>query len=129
MADDGGNSDGGQVPPPPRSARAKPKPRFHNEDLVTMINDLKDKKDAVGKAIEIESALCDDIQAKIDEEKKRLQHCECRLSKLQQSEEAYGRMVKEAEAAYMKIQESSETLMHVLKRESKSIQKDLVGHI
>lgn len=125
MADDGGNSDGGQVPP--RSARAKSKPRFHNEDLVTMINDLKDKKDALAKEIEIESAKRDDFQAKIDEEKKRLQHCECRLSKLQQSNEAYARMVNEAEAAYTKIQESSETLMHVLKRESKSIQKDLAA--
>jgi Sjoegren syndrome nuclear autoantigen 1 len=127
MADDGGNSDGGQVPP--RSTRAKPKPRFHNEDLVTMINDLKMKRDAVGKEIEIESAKRDDIQTKIDEEKKRLQHCECRLKRLQQSNEAYARMVNEAEAAYMKIQESSETLLHVLKRESKSIQKDLAGHI
>ncbi len=124
MADDGGNS-GGQVPP--RSARAKPKPRFYNEDLVTMINDLKDKKDAVAKEIEIESAKRDDMQAKIDGEKKRLQHCECRLSTLKQSNEAYARMVNEAEAAYMKIQESSETLLHVLKRESKSIQKDLAG--
>ena len=122
MADDGGNSG--------RSARAKPKPRFHNEDLFTMINDLKDKQDAVAKEIEIESAKRDDIQTKIDEEKKRLQHCECRLSKLHQSNEAYARMVNEAEAAYyMKIQESSETLMHVLKRESKSIQKDLAGQI
>lgn len=119
--------DGGQVPP--RSARAKPKPRFYNEDLVSLINDIKDKQDAVRKEIEIESEKRDDIQAKIDEEKKRLQHCECRLSKLQQTNEAYARMVNEAEAAYMKIQESSETLMHVLKRESKSIQKDLAGHI
>ena len=126
MADDGGNS-GGQVPP--RSARAKPKPRFHNEDLVSMINDLKDEKDAVAKEIEIESAKRDDMHVKIDEEKKRLQHCECRLSKLHQSNEAFARMVNEAEAAYMKIQESSETLLHVLKRESKSIQKDLAGHI
>jgi len=125
MADDGGNSDGGQVPP----ARAKPKPRFHNEDLVTMINALKDKQDAVGKEIGIESAKRDDIQAKIDKEKHRLQHCECRLSKLKQSNDAFTRMIDEAEAAYTKIQESSETLMHVLKRESKSIQKDLAGHI
>lgn len=119
--------DGGQVPP--RSARAKPKPRFYNEDLVSLINDIKDKQDAVGKEIEIESEKRDDIQAKIDEEKKRLQHCECRLSKLQQTNEAYARMVNEAEAAYMKIQESSETLMHVLKRESKSIQKDLNNQV
>ncbi|KAL7457432.1 hypothetical protein ACHAWC_009000 [Mediolabrus comicus] len=126
MADDDGNS-GGQVPP--RSARAKPKPRFHNEDLVSLIDDLKMKRDAVGKEIEIESAKRDDIQSKIDEEKQRLQHCECRLSKLHQSNDAFTRMIDEAEAAYTKIQESSETLMHVLKRESKSIQKDLAGHI
>ena len=45
--------------------------------------------------------------------------------KLQSSNEAYAKMVKEAEAAYKKIEESSQTLLHVMKRESRVIQKDL----
>eukprot|EP00985_Skeletonema_marinoi_P029492 scaffold28017_cov132-Skeletonema_marinoi.AAC.1 len=97
-----------------------------------MINDLKKKKhlfvvpptparlphqDAVGREIEIESRKRDEVQSRIDEEKMRLMHCETRLSKLQSSNEAYAKMVKEAEAAYKKIEESSQTLLHVMKRE------------
>eukprot|EP00984_Skeletonema_dohrnii_P019332 scaffold9209_cov108-Skeletonema_dohrnii-CCMP3373.AAC.4 len=104
-------------------------PRNYNEDLVNMINDLKKRKDAVGKEIEMESRKRDEIQSRIDEEKMRLMHCETRLSKLQSSNEAYAKMVKEAEAAYKKIEESSQTLLHVMKRESKVIQKDLNGGV
>ena len=84
-------------------------------------------QDAVGREIEIESRKRDEVQSRIDEEKMRLMHCETRLSKLQSSNEAYAKMVKEAEAAYKKIEESSQTLLHVMKRESKVIQKDLNG--
>eukprot|EP00985_Skeletonema_marinoi_P001990 scaffold810_cov127-Skeletonema_marinoi.AAC.1 len=74
-------------------------------------------QDAVGREIEIESRKRDEVQSRIDEEKMRLMHCETRLSKLQSSNEAYAKMVKEAEAAYKKIEESSQTLLHVMKRE------------
>jgi DNA repair ATPase RecN len=75
----------------------------------------------------MESRKRDEIQCRIDEEKKRLSQCESRLSKLESSNEAYAKMVKEAEVAYKKIEESSMTLLHVMKRESKAIQKDLSG--
>jgi hypothetical protein len=75
----------------------------------------------------MESRKRDEIQCRIDEEKKRLSHCEARLSKLELSNEACAKMVKEAEDAYKKIEESSLTLLHVMKRESKAIQKDLTG--
>jgi sjoegren syndrome nuclear autoantigen 1 len=133
-------------------AESKP-PRNYNEDLINSIKDLKRRKvrgvaphfstisflirvaslsrsclkDAVGKEIEIETRKQNEIQCRIDEEKKRLSHCEARLSKLQSSNEAYANTIKEADAAYSKILESSQTLLHVMKRESKVIQKSYSG--
>ena len=94
-----------------------------------MINDLKRKKEAVGKEVENETKLRDEIRLRIEQEQKRVEVCEARLSKLQSSNEAYAKMVKEAEAAYKKIEQSSQTLLHVMKRESKVIEKDLSGEI
>lgn len=108
---------------------SKPPRRNYNEDLVNMINDLKRRKEAVGTEIENESRKRDEIQCRIDQEQKRLSHCEARLSKLQSSNEAYAKMVKEAEAAYKKIEQSSQTLLHVMKREQKVIEKDLTGEV
>jgi Sjoegren syndrome nuclear autoantigen 1 len=110
------------------SMEATPKPaRNYNEELVVMINDLKAKRDNVGKEIEIESRKRNEILAKIDEESKRMALCETRLSKLQQVNQAYTQMVDDAEAAYKKIEESSQTLLHVMKRENKAIQNELTG--
>ncbi len=63
----------------------------------------------------------------IDEENVRLFQCEAHLSKLESSNDAYAKMLKEAEDAYKKIEQSSQTLLHVMRRESKVIQKDLAG--
>ena len=103
--------------------------RNYNEDLVNMINDLKRKKEAVGKEMEKETKLRNEIQLRIDQEQKRLVLSEARLSKLESSNQAYAKMVKEAEAAYKKIEQSSQTLLHVMKRESKVIEKDLSGEV
>lgn len=103
--------------------------RNYNEDLVNMINDLKRKKEAVGKEIENETRLRDEIQSRIDQEQKRLVLSEARLSKLESSNQAYAKILKEAEAAYKKIEQSSQTLLHVMKRESKVIEKDLSGEV
>ena len=50
-----------------------------------MLNDLRRRKDAVGKEIENESRKRDEIRSRIDEENVRLSHCEAHLSKLQSS--------------------------------------------
>ncbi|KAL3157594.1 Sjoegren syndrome nuclear autoantigen 1 [Trebouxia sp. C0010 RCD-2024] len=67
----------------------------HNNELVKCIEDLREKREEVQKQIR-------------DEEAEK--------SKLQQD-------LQETEGAYIKILESSQTLLTVLKRESVSIQK------
>ena len=54
-----------------------------------------------------------------------------RLSRINESlarkiaaRESYDRTLHESESAYMKILESSQTLLHVLKRESVNLSKD-----
>jgi Sjoegren syndrome nuclear autoantigen 1 len=42
-----------------------------------------------------------------------------------QARNEYDKTIQETEAAYMKILESSQTLMHVLKREATNMQKAL----
>lgn len=106
---------------------SKEAPRNYNEDLVNMLNDLKRRKADIGKELEDEQRRRDEIRARIDEEQERLFQCEAHLSKLESSNNAYAKMLKDAEDAYKKIEQSSQTLLHVMRRESKVIQKDLAG--
>lgn len=55
----------------------------------------------------MESRKRDEIQCRIDEEKKRLSQCEARLSKLESSNEAYAKMLKEAEVATKRLRKAA----------------------
>ncbi len=55
--------------------------------------------------------------------KDRLTRVDEMLSRKTQARDEYDRTIQETEAAYMKILESSQTLLHVLKRESTQLSK------
>ena len=53
----------------------------------------------------------------------RLQKLNESLTRKQQARNEYDKTIQETEAAYMKILESSQTLLHVLKRESVNLSR------
>jgi len=84
---------------------------------------LKEKREEVNRQI-----------LKDEEEKAKIQHdlrilteklssINTSLTKKLAAREEYDKTIKETEAAYMKILESSQTLLHVLKKESVSLTK------
>jgi sjoegren syndrome nuclear autoantigen 1 len=76
----------------------------YNNELVKCIEDLREKREDINKQI-----------LKDEEEKAKIQRD---LSSLT---DEYDRTIQETESAYMKILESSQTLLQVLKRESVSL--------
>ena len=95
----------------------------YNNQLVKCIEEMREKMDAVKKKI-----------TKLEEEKKKttenitnltqqLSTIEDTLVKNITAKNKYAQTIQETEAAYMKILESSQTLLHVLKREQTKIGK------
>lgn len=95
----------------------------YNNELVRSIEDLREKREELNRQIS-----CD------EDEKKRITHeltmLTERLQKLNEglirkttARNEYDKTIQETEAAYMKILESSQTLMHVLKREAVNLNK------
>jgi len=95
----------------------------YNNQLVKCIDEMREKMDTVTKKI-----------AKLEEEKSKITEnittltgqlttVEETLVKNINAKEKYAQTIQETEAAYMKILESSQTLLHVLKREQTKIGK------
>ena len=95
----------------------------YNNELVKCIEDMREKREEVNKQIlkeEEEKAkiqkdlsILTDRQSKINES----------LTRKVQARNEYDKTIQETEAAYMKILESSQTLLHVLKRETVNLTK------
>ena len=96
----------------------------YNNELVKCIEDMREKREEVNKQIlkeEEEKAkiqkdlsILTDRQSKINES----------LTGKVQARNEYDKTIQETEAAYMKILESSQTLLHVLKRETVNLTKN-----
>jgi len=95
----------------------------YNNQLVKCIDEMREKRDTVAKKI-----------AKLEEEKQKitkniaslttqLGNVEDLLTKNIKARDKYEQTIQETETAYMKILESSQTLLHVLKREQSKISK------
>ena len=90
--------------------------------MVKCIEDLREKREEVNRQI-----LKEEEKAKIQKDLSiltdRLQKLNESLTRKQQARNEYDKTIQETEAAYMKILESSQTLLHVLKRESVNLTK------
>jgi Sjoegren syndrome nuclear autoantigen 1 len=95
----------------------------YNNELVKCIEDLREKRESVNKDIlraeEEKAKIQKDLSILTD----RLQRLNEDLTRKQQARNEYDKTIQETEAAYMKILESSQTLLHVLKRESVNLTK------
>lgn len=90
----------------------------YNNELVKCIEDLCTKRDELQKQILNEEEEKSKIQNDIRILSERLAKINESLAKKIASRNEYDKTIAETEAAYMKILESSQTLLHVLKKET-----------
>ncbi|KAL4219296.1 Sjoegren syndrome nuclear autoantigen 1 [Mactra antiquata] len=95
----------------------------YNNELVKCINDLCGKRDELHKSILQEEEEKAKLQNDIRILTERLAKVNESLSKKMASRNEFDRTIAETEGAYMKILESSQTLLNVLKRESHSLRE------
>ena len=111
--------------PPSRDthARARSVGADASPSLHTGIEDLREKREAVNTAILKEEEEKAKIQKDLSILTDRLSKINEALARRVMARNEYDKTIQETEAAYMKILESSQTLLHVLKRETVNLTK------
>ena len=95
----------------------------YNNELVKCIEDLREKREEVVRQILKDEEEKAKIQKDLSILTDRLGRINESLMKKGAARNEYDKTIQETEAAYMKILESSQTLLNVLKRESISLGK------
>eukprot|EP00617_Octactis_speculum_P010716 CAMPEP_0185779618 /NCGR_PEP_ID=MMETSP1174-20130828/96399_1 /TAXON_ID=35687 /ORGANISM="Dictyocha speculum, Strain CCMP1381" /LENGTH=162 /DNA_ID=CAMNT_0028468829 /DNA_START=45 /DNA_END=534 /DNA_ORIENTATION=+ len=95
----------------------------YNNDLVKCIEDLREKREEVNRTILSEEEEKAKIQKDLSILTDRLSKINEGLSRKVVARNEYDKTIQETEGAYMKILESSQTLLHVLKRETVNLTK------
>jgi Sjoegren syndrome nuclear autoantigen 1 len=95
----------------------------YNNELVKCIEDLREKREEINRIILREEEEKAKIQRDLSVLSDRLTTINESLAKKISARSEYDRTIQETEAAYMKILESSQTLLQVLKRETVSLVK------
>ena len=95
----------------------------YNNELVKCIEDLREKREEVNRQILKEEEEKAKIQKDLSLLTDRLSKINESLARKVQARNEYDKTIQETEAAYIKILESSQTLLHVLKRESVNLSK------
>ncbi|CAE7586742.1 DIP13 [Symbiodinium sp. KB8] len=99
----------------------------YNNELVKSIEDLREKREELNRQILKEEEDKAKIQKELSILTDRLQKINESLVRKTQARNEYDKTIQETEAAYMKILESSQTLLHVLKRETVNLTKKKSG--
>ena len=96
----------------------------YNNELVKCIEDLCSKRDDLHRQITTEEDERNKVQNDIRILTERLAKINESLSRKLAARNEYDRTISETEAAYMKIIENSQSLLHVLKKEVKRDEED-----
>ncbi|KAK9822486.1 hypothetical protein WJX81_001071 [Elliptochloris bilobata] len=100
----------------------------HNNELVTCIEELREKREALQVQIRDEELEKSKIQQDLQVLTKRLSHINESLQRKVLAREEYDKVIQETESAYVKILESSQTLLTILKKESANIARKRQPH-
>jgi len=93
----------------------------YNNELVRCIEDLREKREQVNKSILKEEREKQAVQKDLKALTDKLHRLNESIAQKTAARNDYDKTIQETEAAYMKILESSQTLLKVLKRESHSL--------
>jgi len=94
-----------------------------DRQLCAGIEDLREKREEINKQISSDEQEKTKIQNDLAVLTKRLSQLNDKLAREVASRNEYDKTIQETEAAYLKILESSQTLLTVLKRESVNMTK------
>ena len=95
----------------------------YNQELKASISRLQSKREALQRQIGKEEDEAFSLQKEIESLADKLKTINDGIAKKKGTRDEYDRTIAEVTAAYSKIVESSQTLLHVLKRETKSLNK------
>lgn len=100
----------------------------YNNQLVSCLEELKEQRDELNRQISREEEEKSLIQRELAALSEKLLRVDGKfysdsLKRKLQARNEYDRTIQETEAAYLKILESSQTLLQVLKREGLSLAK------
>ncbi|OMJ85370.1 hypothetical protein SteCoe_13344 [Stentor coeruleus] len=95
----------------------------YNNQLISCLEELKDHRTSLDTQIEKEMGEKSAIEREISELTARLSQINESLSKKLITKQEYDKAISETEGAYLKILESSQTLLHVLKRETVNLSR------
>eukprot|EP00300_Choanocystis_sp_HF-7_P041957 c8737_g2_i1.p2 GENE.c8737_g2_i1~~c8737_g2_i1.p2 ORF type:complete len:118 (-),score=41.31 c8737_g2_i1:16-345(-) len=96
----------------------------YNNELVKSIEELRDKREHIARAILKEEEEKAKIQNDLRILTERLSRLNDSISRKIAVRNSYDSCLSESEAAYSAILTSSQTLLHVLKRESVNLSKE-----
>ena len=96
-------------------------------DLVKILESLEGSRDEIDTQINTEQAEKDEIENNIEAFNVELQNIEDALKKKYSALEDYNKAIEESEGAFNKIVESSQTLLHVTKKEKNTLAKKKVA--
>eukprot|EP01039_Chlorochromonas_danica_P001055 gene1055-1143_t len=95
----------------------------YNNELVKCIEDLRERRNELTRQIVKDEEAKGKIQQDLALLTKKLADITDELARKNQTLNEYNRTIQETEAAYMKILESSQTLLQVLRRETGALAK------
>ncbi|XP_075690965.1 microtubule nucleation factor SSNA1 [Rhinoderma darwinii] len=95
----------------------------YNNELVKCIEDLCSKRDELNRQIQQEEEEKNKLQNDIRILTEKLSRVNESLARKMASRNEFDKTIAETQAAYMKILESSQTLLNVLKRETGNLGK------
>ena len=92
----------------------------YNNELVQCLEDLRNKRESLNNII-IEEEKKSEILKRLELLKDELSKIDDSLNNKLKERDNFDHTIEETEAAYNKILESSQTLLHVLKRETMNL--------
>ncbi|XP_073414376.1 microtubule nucleation factor SSNA1 [Dendrobates tinctorius] len=95
----------------------------YNNELVKCVEDLCSKRDELNRQIQQEEEEKNKLQNDIRILTEKLSRVNESLARKMASRNEFDKTIAETQAAYMKILESSQTLLNVLKREAGNLVK------
>ena len=98
-----------------------------NDELVKMMNNITAQKDEISSLIEQEEKEKAELEMQMNAISEKIEKLEGSLKKKRDTSDQYAETIQNTQDAFNKILESSQTLLHVLKKEGSQLHKKKVA--
>lgn len=95
----------------------------YNNELVRCLEELCERRQRLEKEIDRDMKEKQTLDSQMAQLNAKLNSLDASLAKKLETKAEYDRTIRDTEAAYMKILESSQVLLNVVKRDAMSLQK------